>query len=176
MPYEGMKTAPPPPKPPRAAPERKASGKVKAREEAANGIGQIIAFGAMTTGNLADAGAVGMHWPGISHEVAMIAETHAPTANILDKLLEVGPFGNLIVLTLPFVAQLLVNHKVVPPEAMAGAGVVHPDALTAQVKTDMARTAMQAYRAQQEAEAEMRAMQEEMARAQQDPGNATGDE
>lgn len=170
MPYEGVVGTPPPPKGAARpkAPSKAPSGKVAAREEAANGIGQIIAFGAMATGNLADAGAIGMHWPGMSHEAAMIAETHKPTANLLDKLLEVGPFGNMIVLALPLVAQLLVNHKVLPAEAMAGAGAVPPAALEASVKADMAKAALQAMRAQAEAESELRAAQEAM--------NATGDE
>jgi hypothetical protein len=164
MPYEGVKGAAPPPKVPRAvkAPEPRASAKQKAREEAANGIGQIVAFGCMVSGNLADAGAIGMHWPGIAHEAAVIADTDAKMASALDYLLEVGPYGNFIVAVLPLAAQIIVNHGLVKPEAMAGAGVVHPDALAAEVKRDMALKAMEAMRAQQEAEAEMRRMAEEM--------------
>jgi hypothetical protein len=167
MPFEGVKTAPPPrvnaTRPAPKAPEKRASPKAKAREEAANGIGQMIAFGAMVSGNLADAGAIGMHWPNMAHEAAQVAETDATMAGLLDKLLEVGPYGNLIIVSLPFVAQLLVNHKLVKPEAMAGAGVVHPDALEAEVKRDMALKAMEAMRQQQDAEAQMREMAEEMA-------------
>ena len=161
MPYEGVKAAAPPPaKAPRAAraPEPRASGKQKAREEAANGIGQILAFGCMVSGNLADAGAIGMHWPVIAHEAAVIADTDSKMATGLDYLLEVGPYGNFIVALLPFAAQLLVNHGLVKAEAMAGAGVVHPDALAAEVKRDMALKAMEAMRAQQEAEAQLREM------------------
>jgi len=167
MPYEGMKAVPPPAAAARPkAPEKRASGKQKAREEAANGVGQIIAFGCMVSGNLADAGATGMHWPNLAHEAAVIAETDSKMATGLDYLLEVGPYGNFIVAALPFVAQLLVNHGLVKPEAMAGAGVVHPEALAAEVRRDMAQKAMEAMRAQQEAEAQMRKMAEEMAAAQ----------
>lgn len=162
MPYEGMKAVPPPAAARPKAPEKKASPKRAAREEAANGVGQIIAFGCMVSGNLADAGAVGMHWPTMAHEAAVIADSDAKMATGLDYLLEVGPYGNFIVACLPFVAQLLVNHKLVKPEAMAGAGVVHPEALEAQVKRDMAQKAMEAMREQREAEAQMRKMAEEM--------------
>lgn len=165
MPYEGMKAVPPPShtaRPAPKAPANKPSAKQAAREEAANGIGQIIAFGSMVSGSLADAGAVGMHWPAMAHEAAMVAETDKKMAGVLDYLLEVGPYGNLIVVTLPFVAQLLVNHGLLKAEAMAGAGVVHPQTLEAEVKRDMAQKAMEAMRAQAQAEAEMRQMAEEM--------------
>lgn len=168
MPFEGVKIAPPPSRSaaPRPAPEKRTSGKLKLREEAANGIGQIIAFGSMASGNFADAGAIGMHWPGMAHEAAVIAESDAKMAGALDYLLQVGPYGKLITLSLPLVAQLLVNHGIVKPEQMAGAGVVHPDALAAQVRTDMARQAMEAIRAQQAAEAEMEELRQEMAASQ----------
>jgi hypothetical protein len=139
----------------------------KAREEAANGVGQIISFGAMAAGQLPDAGAIGMHWPNISHEAAQIAETDEKMAGILDKLLEVGPYGNLIVVVLPFIAQILVNHGVLKPEQMAGANVVHPDSLAAQVRAHMARQAMDAIKMQQQAEADLAALQAEMMASQQ---------
>jgi hypothetical protein len=169
MPFEGVRNAAPPPKvtaPRPAAAPKKSSGKQALREEAANGIGQIVAFGAMVSGQLADAGAIGMHWPGMAHEAAVTAETDAKMAALLDKLLEVGPYGNLIIATLPLVAQLLVNHSLVKLEAMAGAGVVHPDALTAQVRAEMARKAMDAMRDQQRAESELKQMAAQMAAAQ----------
>lgn len=175
MPYEGVKAAAPPPKTTRAipkAPEPRASAKQKAREEAANGIGQIIAFGCMVSGNLADAGAVGMHWPNMAHEAAVIADTDSKMATGLDYLLEVGPYGNFIVACLPFAAQLLVNHGLVKAEAMAGAGVVHPETLAAEVKRDMAQKAMEAMRAQAEAEAQMREMAAQMRAAQNSHGDA----
>lgn len=175
MPYEGMKTAAPPPRnTPRVpkAPEPRASAKQKAREEAANGIGQILAFGCMVSGNLADAGAIGMHWPGLAHEAAVIADTDAKMASALDYLLQVGPYGNFIVAALPLVAQVIVNHGIVKPEAMAGAGVVHPDTLAAEVKRDMALKAMEAMRAQQEAEAQMREMAQQMRASANGHGDA----
>lgn len=164
MPFEGVKAGPPPPRdaPPRKAPEKRATGKQKAREEAANGIGQLISFGFMVSGQLADAGAVGMHWPNIAHEAAAVAETDQKMARGLDYLLEVGPYGNLIIVCLPLVGQLLANHKIVKPEALAGAGVVHPEALEADVKASMARQAAEAVRQQRAAEEELMRLQMEM--------------
>lgn len=166
MPFEGIKAGPPPPKegtrPKAVAPEKRFSAQAKAREEAANGVGQILAFGCMVAGQLADAGAVSLHWPNLAHEAAAIAETDKKMAKGLDYLLEVGPYGNLIVIALPFVGQLLANHKVVRAEALAGMGVVHPDALEADVKAQMARQAMAAIQQQKAAEEELRRMQAEM--------------
>lgn len=174
MPFEGIKAGPPPRREGSQvrsgpAPEKRASAKQKAREEAANGVGQIIAFGCMVMGQLADAGAVGMHWPNMAHEAAAIAETDPKMAKGLDYLLEVGPYGNFIVICLPFVGQLLANHKIVKPESLAGMGVVHPEALEADVKAQMARQAMAALQAQRAAEEELRAMQEQMMAAQASP-------
>lgn len=168
MPFEGVKAGPPPPRSdtPRRAPEKRATGRQKAREEAANGIGQILSFGFMVAGQLADAGAIGLHWPNIAHEAAAVAETDQRMAKGLDYLLEVGPYGNLIVVCLPLVGQLLANHKVVKPEALAGAGVVHPEALEADVKASMARQAAEAVRQQRQAEAELMALQQEMMASQ----------
>jgi hypothetical protein len=170
MPFEGIKAGPPPPregtKPRAVAPEKRASAKQKAREEAANGVGQILAFGCMVAGQLADAGAIGLHWPNLAHEAAAVAETDEKMGKALDYLLEVGPYGNLIVVTLPLVGQFLANHKIVKAEALAGAGVVHPEALEADVKAEMARRAMAAIQQQREAEQELARMQAEMMAAQ----------
>lgn len=171
MPFEGVKTGPPPPKEGSRvrsgpAPEKRASAKQKAREEAANGVGQILAFGCMVAGQLADAGAIGLHWPNVAHECAAIAENDPKMAKGLDYLLEVGPYGNLIVVALPLVGQILANHKIVKAEALTGAGVVHPEALEADVKAQMARQAMAAIQQQRQAEEELRQMQAEMAAAQ----------
>lgn len=165
MPFEGVKVGPPPPKEGvrRPAPEKRVTGRQKAREEAANGIGQLIGFGFMVTGQLADAGAVGMHWPAIAHELASVAETDEKMGKALDYLLEVGPYGNLIVVALPFIGQLLVNHKIVKPEALAGANVVPPEALEASMHAQMAETKMHAIRVRQEAEEQLARMQAEMA-------------
>lgn len=177
MPFEGVKNVPPPPKSNAGtqrqsggSPAKRQSAKHAAREEAANGVGQILSFGCMVAGQLADAGAIGLHWPAISHEAANIAESDEKMAKGLDYLLEVGPYGNLIVVLLPFIGQILVNHKIVRPEAMGGAGVVHPEALEAQVKAQMAQHAAEAVRAQRAAEAELLRLQAE---AQSPNGSAS---
>lgn len=166
MPYEGVQGTPPPLRAERAtrptASAKRASGKLAAREEAANGIGQLVAFGFMISGQLADAGAVGEHWPNISHELAVTAENDAKLAKGLDKLLEVGPYGSLIIAVLPLAGQILANHGVVKPEAMAGIGVVHPESLEADVKASMAMQAADAVHRQRQAEEALRQAQASM--------------
>jgi hypothetical protein len=127
----------------------------------------------MVTGQLADAGAIGHHWPGFAHELAMTADNDPKLAKALDKLLEVGPYGNLIIAALPLVGQLLANHALVKPEAMAGMGVVHPETLTAEAKAMLARQAAEAARMQRQAEEDLRAAQME-AMQQSQNGSAPG--
>lgn len=163
MAFAGVQAVPPPPRVrnPSAGTgtPKPRTTKTQAREEAANGIGQLLGFGFMVSGQHADAGAISRHWPAIAHEAAACAEHDQKMAKALDYLLEVGPYGNLIVVTLPLVAQLMVNHKMAKPEAMAGAGVVHPETLAADVKATLARQAAEAVRMQHEAEQELAQLQ-----------------
>lgn len=132
------------------------------REEAANGFFQMAGLGCIMFGQYADAGAVSVHGPNISAVAAKMAETNELIAKGLDSLLTVGPYAELIAVTLPFVMQLLANHKVLPADKLSGANVVAPETLEAQVKTQMARQAMEAIKMQRAAEQEMAMMREEM--------------
>lgn len=137
------------------------------REEAVNGIWQIVGLGCIIAGQYADAGAISMHSPPISHEVAELAEKNDQIAKGVDVLLQVGPYAALIGACMPLVMQLLVNHDVLPADKMAGANVVKPEVLESQVKTQMARQAMAAMQAQKDAEEELKEMQKAFANASQ---------
>lgn len=130
--------------------------KTKEREEAANGLFQLAGFGLILTKNYADAGAIGKHSPKISHELALLSEKNDGVAHILDYLTEAGPYAGLITAVMPLTLQLLVNHKILKAEGMSGAGVVSPEALSAEVRADMARQTAEAVRSQQKAENELR--------------------
>jgi hypothetical protein len=158
--YVNKPTAPPRTSKAAQTAAKKASGKRQEREDAANGIGQLAAFGAIIVGYHADAGAIMKYGPGIAHELANIAENNAGMARSLDYLTEVGPYAGLITVTLPLVAQILANHNIAKAEHLAGLGVVHPDALAAKVKTDLARQAAQAMAEQRAAETELAEMQQ----------------
>lgn len=136
------------------------------REEAANGFFQLAGLGCIMFGQFADAGAISMHGPNISTVAAKMAQTNELIAKGLDSFLTVGPYAELIGVTLPLVMQLLANHKVVPADKLSGANVVPPEMLESQVKTQMAAQAMEQIKMQQQAEQELARMREEMMAAQ----------
>ena len=140
-------------------------GKTAEREESLNGIMQLATFGLVVTKQYADAGAVGKHGPALAHETAVLAESNERIAKGIDYLEQVGPYAGLITAAMPLVLQILANHSVLNAEALAGAGVVHPDTLAAQVQADMARQAAQALREQMAAQDELATLQGEMANA-----------
>lgn len=151
------------------APEKEqAKSKPELREEALNGILQIAQFGCMTFGQFHDAGAIGMHGPNVARELTKIAGDNPAVAKKVDLLIEVGPYAGLVTAMLPFAAQILVNHGIFKAETFATAGVVSPDALAAQMKTQMAEQALEAMRAQAEAERRL----EEQQLAMQDMASA----
>lgn len=132
------------------------------REEAVNGFFQLGQWACLCFGDFADAGTIGMHGPNISAEVMKLVDKNKKVAEKLDLLIQIGPYTGIIAAALPFFAQILVNHKIVKPERFANAGVVHPEVLENQMKTQLQMQQMMAMRQQQEAEARLQAMQEEM--------------
>lgn len=135
------------------------------REEAVNGVFQLGQLGLVMFGQYADAGAIGMHGPPIAHEVAELAKNNSQVAKGVDLLLQVGPYAGLVAAIMPLVLQLMANHEVIPADKMSGANIVKPEVLESQIKTQMARQAMEAMRAQQAAEQELADLQKEMAAA-----------
>jgi len=121
-------------------------------------------------GQYADAAAIGMHWGPVASELARIADSNETIAKPIDFMIEIGPYGALLEAAIPFVLQILANHKLIKAEAMLGSNVVTPEVLDAQMKAQVMRTQAQAMRAQQAALADAQAAQaemEEMMRAQQ---------
>lgn len=135
---------------------------VEKRTEGLNGLGQLAQGLLLMTGQYADAAAVGLHFGGIASEVAKIADSNETVAKPIDFLIEVGPYGALIQATIPFVMQILANHKVIKADALMGSNVVPPDVLEAQMKAQIMRTQALAMREQQAALAEAQAAQREM--------------
>lgn len=160
------------------APPRQASGKAaakvvtqkqqevtkqtSARETAVNGVLQLGHFGLILARQYADAGALAQHGPAIAHEVAELAATNEKIAKSVDYFLEAGPYAGLITAVMPFALQLMVNHRLVKAELVAGGGVVPPEALEAQTRAGMARAAQQALAEQQQAEQELAALADAM--------------
>lgn len=132
------------------------------RQEALNGVLQITQFGCLAFGNFADAGAIGVFGPPMANEVVDLAKENSKVAHWVDLLIEVGPYAGLVAATIPFLAQLLVNHKVFKAEQFGNAGVMEPEMLETQMKTQVLHKAAEARRQQMEAQERLRKMEEEM--------------
>lgn len=159
--------APPPAKTaPRAKPVARTSGdRIKERSEALNGIGQLGQAGLVAIKQFADAGAIGIHGPRIAHEVAELAEDNERVAQILEPLLQAGPYTGLLMAVLPMVMQIGVNHGRLAPGPM---GTLPPATLSSRIQAEIARAEVQALQAQKAAEQESRDLQAEIAKARND--------
>lgn len=158
-----MKVATPPKNaiPPKKAEVAKPATTLEKREEAVNGVFQIAGLGFIMAGQFADAGAISLHSEPISHEVAVLAEDNSEIAGMIDNFLKVGPYAALVTAVAPLCLQLLVNHNVIKAEKISGQGIVPPEILESQVKTEMAKMAMEALQQQREAEKELAQMRAE---------------
>jgi hypothetical protein len=108
------------------------------------------------TGQHADAGAIALHAPSLVPLYARTAEQYEPLGKLLDYFTTTGPLAEIAFATLPFVMQILANHKIVKP--VAAMGVLPPEALAADIRAGLARQQAEALAKQEAAEAELRAM------------------
>lgn len=134
-------------------PARTPSSDHARRKDLVEGVFALGGLACLMGGQFADSAAITAHAPGIAHEAASLAETNDSLAKGIDYLSTVGPYAALMTAAMPLVLQVAANHKLVKAEAFAGAGVVSPDILSAQMKADMLRKQTEAVKAQQEAEA-----------------------
>lgn len=164
-----------PPRSSRAAKAQtaKTTGKTAQREEAANGVFQLLGFGCIVTRQYADAGAINLHGAPIAHELALLADKNESIGKGLDYIMDAGPYAGVIVAAMPLVLQVMANHGLIRADLVAGGGVVPPEALASQVRADMARQAAEALRAQQAAEQELHTLAEAM-RPQDGSGDLSG--
>jgi hypothetical protein len=146
-----------------------ASSRKKERQEAVNGLGQLAQVPLVAMGQLADAAAIGMRWPAVATELAELADKDERIARACDVLLQVGPYAGLITAVMPLAMQFMVNHGKVQAGSM---GTLPPTVLEAQMKTRIMQMEMQAKRAQQQAEKELREMTEAMQKAESNGSGA----
>lgn len=132
------------------------------RQEALDGVLQLAQFGCLAFGNFADAGAIGVFGPPMANETVKLAKENSKVASKVDLLIEVGPYAGLVAAIIPFLAQLMVNHKMFKAEQFGNAGVMEPEMLETQMKTQVLHRAAQARREQMEAQEQLRKMEEEM--------------
>lgn len=67
-----------------------------------------------------DAITVKVHLPGVAEAVNNLAQTNAKVAATLDRIVSVGPYGELFAAVSPIVLQCLVNHRMMPPNPEIG--------------------------------------------------------
>lgn len=140
-----------------------------ARQEALEGFGQLAQVPLIATKQYADAAAIGMYWPNISKELAVLAEQQPVIANFIDPLIQVGPYTGLVTAVLPLVLQVMVNHGVSQPGVM---GTVPKNALSAQMEASLAQVELAAMQAQRDAELAAQKMREDIERARREMNNS----
>lgn len=122
------------------------------RIEAVDGVFQFGQLGCMFFRQYADAGAIGMYGHQISVEVAGLAATDERIAKAVDYLMEVGPYAGLITAAMPFIVQLMVNHKMLPAGRIQG--TLPPEVLNAKMEAEVLQRSAQAMREAEEARQE----------------------
>jgi len=121
------------------------------RFEGLLGLAQLGQGICLMAGLHADAMTIGQHFPPVAKEIANIADDNDSVAQPLDFIIKVGPYGALIAAAMPFVMQILANHKVIDPAKAIGQGIVPPEVLEAQMKAELMRMQAEAMQAQQQA-------------------------
>lgn len=74
----------------------------------------------------ADAAAVTIHAPAIAGALDDLAHEDPAVAAVLERVLQVGPYGVLLASIAPLVLQVLANHEAIPPGSL---GTRTPDDL-----------------------------------------------
>ena len=87
------------------------------RQQGVLGVFQVIAFGVSFV-EPADGIAVALHAEPISVAVADAAANDERFGKILDRILEVGPYGAILAAVAPLAIQLAANHGLIKPGLM----------------------------------------------------------
>lgn len=144
LPTDIPEPAAPPRKTPQAPPQRSrsakrtapagksrpvaaASGRKEAYKEGLNGILQLSA-GVALPFVPADSAAILAHGDNVSEALADLGTTDERIGALLDKIVQVGPYGAVIAAIAPMIAQIAVNHGALPAGIL---GTVHPVELVA---------------------------------------------
>lgn len=159
MPLVNNSSGPPPrksaPKPKTSAPN---PAKVQSeREDAVNGVFQMLSVGLVVANQWADAGAIEIHGPNVSRETVKLAEKYEKVGNAIDALASVGPFTAIIGAMMPLVLQIAANHKRIPAEKLGALGVKDPRILESEMRTAAQR---QAYEYERSVKEEQRILNE----------------
>jgi hypothetical protein len=89
---------------------------------------------------LADSAAITIHGPNIAEALDQLANERPEVAAVLDRVLQVGPYGVLIAAVAPLALQILANHNVLPGGTL---GTIPPPQLVTNFIGPEAAEAMQ---------------------------------
>lgn len=118
-------------KPPSSTPVRKPPPKVDYRPGIA-GLSQLVCLPLAFSQPL-DAWAIAEHTPPIAEALNNLAHERPEVAAVLDKLLQVGPYGELIAAVMGLGIQLAANHKLLPDQVVEQLGAVPREMLVAEL-------------------------------------------
>jgi hypothetical protein len=161
MPIVAAGTAPPKRPTPRTSGATKPAtvqGKINQRAEDVDGLFKMAAAACIMKGLYADAGAINVHSPNISREMAKLAEENAQVAKLIDYLTSAGPYSGILIAVLPFALQIAANHGRIDVDKAAGLGGV----MSAKDLEDRVKAELEHQRA--EFQKEIREMQADNAR------------
>jgi hypothetical protein len=89
----------------------------------------------------ADAAAITVHALPIASALDDLAHEDAAVAAVLERVLQVGPYGALLAAVAPLVLQVLANHEAIPPGTL---GTIPPDQLIRSFVPEEVRAQMDA--------------------------------
>jgi hypothetical protein len=116
--------------------------RVKENEDAVNGVFGLGAFALMMVKQPADAMAVSLHGPKISHEIAVLAETNETFANLIKYITTAGPYAALVTAVMPLAMQLAINHGKMTADAIPMEGIRSKEDLLAEYERGMQAESM----------------------------------
>lgn len=82
--------------------------------------------------------------PGLARAISNLAAEQPQVAAVLDRLLQAGPYAEVIGAALPLAVQLLTNHGRLPVPVAERLGATDPAVIAAQLATEGERLAAQA--------------------------------
>lgn len=88
----------------------------------------------LSFGAPADAAAVATYAPGIAEALNDLAKERPEVAAVLEKILQVGPYGALIAAVVPLGVQLAHNHNLIPEQMAVQLGATPKRQILAQLR------------------------------------------
>jgi hypothetical protein len=118
------------------------------RQEAVEGVFQVLQAACTMTGQYADAATIGIYGEPASVEIAALGDENEAIGNGLDTLQMVGPYTKLIAILIPFGLQLAANHGRINYAKVSA--VTDPKVLESRMQASLERQAMEQLAEEQE--------------------------